>query len=346
MNPEDIAVAWNGLPAYGAHLIQAARDRVGFNFPVIATRPDVPIQGMEAILKDNLRWVEAGQRHSWGDMGLPVPRLFVHTGWSYLHFVSLADEVRWRGGKVIGMFDNSWKANLRQWLGAAYFRMFLRRKYVEAWVPGKSGCQLARRIGFSPRNIREGLYGAKPEVFHSDVAINDRPKQILFVGRLIDRKGILELIQAFVELREQNPDWRLIVIGEGPHSEAVLGQRGVELKPFSQPDVIVSEMNRSRVLALPSREEHWGLVVHEACLCGCSLLLTKAVGAGADLVGSVNGVRVPKTSVSHLKQALAHFYQRSAPEWALAQNESRHLAENFGPYRWADEVEDLLACYD
>ena len=32
-------------------------------------------------------------------------------------------------------------------------------------------------------------------------------------------------------------------------------------------------MNQSKVFALASREEHWGLVVHEAALCGCALLL-------------------------------------------------------------------------
>ena len=56
-----IAVAWNGLPAYAAHLLREARDETGIRFTVIATRPDVPIQGMDEILGSDLCWVDRGE---------------------------------------------------------------------------------------------------------------------------------------------------------------------------------------------------------------------------------------------------------------------------------------------
>lgn len=346
MKAEHIAVAWNGLPAYGAHLIQGARLRVGYDFPVIGTRPDVPIWGMEKILNENLYWVKADQIHSWEELGLNVPRLFIHTGWGYAHFISLANEVRAQGGKVVGLFDNSWKGTLRQYIGVAYFRTFLRRKYIGAWVPGGSGRRLASRLGFSPQAIREGLYGANPEIFTYQVPIDQRPKSILFVGRLIDRKGILELVNAFGELRDQHPEWSLVVIGDGPYRDKIEGKKGVKVHPFSQPDVIAQEMNQARVLALPSREEHWGLVVHEAALCGCGLLLTQAVGAGEDLVGSTNGIRIANTSTSEVKETLLRIYNLNPSAWIRASEESVDLARNFGPSRWADEFEKLLESHE
>ncbi|MDQ8195587.1 glycosyltransferase [Coraliomargarita sp. SDUM461004] len=337
-----IAVAWNGLPAYGAHLVKAARIRLGYDFPVVGTRPDVPIEGMEHILGGGLYWVEENCRHSWAELGLEVPRLFVHTGWRYPHFVSLADEVRAAGGKVVGMFDNSWKGNVRQWVGAVYFRLFLRHKFSAAWVPGLSGRKLARRIGVHSQRIHEGLYGANPNVFQCKVPICERPKKILFVGRLIDRKGIVELLSAFEVLRTEHPDWQLEVIGNGPHAELLQGREGVNVKPFCQPDRIAIAMNEARVLALPSHEEHWGLVVHEAALCGCALLLTQAVGAGADLVRSQNGICVAKTSVEQLKQGLEHVYAWAPEQWTQASELSVDLAQDFGPVRWADEMSEFV----
>lgn len=293
-------------------------------------------------LRDNLYWVEANKRHSWAAIGLEVPRLFIHTGWRYPHFVSLADEVRAKGGKVIGMFDNSWKNNFRQRVGALYFRAFLRRKFAEVWVPGQSGARLARCIGFPSEEIRQGLYGASQDVFQNRVPINKRAKRILFVGRLIDRKGIIELATAFEQLRRDRPEWALTIIGNGPH-DAVLEERdGIELYPFSQPERVADLMNDSRVLALPSREEHWGLVVHEAALCGCGLLLTKAVGAGEDLVGLANGERVQQTDVAHLKKALKRFYSLAPYDWAKAEAESLDLSKAFGPRRWVEELQGIL----
>lgn len=338
MKPTEIAVAWNGLPAYGAHLIQAARERVGFAFPVIGTPPDVPIEGMEDILGDELYWVAPDVKHCWSDLGIEVPRLFVHTGWGYLHFVSLADEVRASGGLVVGMFDNCWKGNLRQWIGAWYFRLFLRRKYAEAWVPGKSGERLARRIGFRASEIRKGLYGANPTTFCNRVPINKRAKQVLFVGRLIARKGLVELVTAFEQLRSAYPEWSLVVVGNGPHEEFIRSNKSIEYYPFAQPEQIAEFMNNSRILALPSREEHWGLVVHEAALCGCGLLLTQAVGAAADLVGAQNGFLAPNTRVSALVEALETFYRLSEEQWEGVEEESLELSKNFGPQRWAEEL--------
>ena len=37
-------------------------------------------------------------------------------------------------------------------------------------------------------------------------------------------------------------------------------------------------MNSSKCLILPSFEEHWGVVVHEATSCGCLLILSDKVG--------------------------------------------------------------------
>ena len=337
-----IVVGWNGLPAYGAKLIQAAREDLECAFPVLGTKPDVPIQGMEQILGDELVWLKPARRYTWAELSLDVPDLFIHTGWGYPHFISLADEVRSHGGKVVGMFDNCWKGDFRQLLGGLYFRIFMRKKYHAAWVPGQSGLRLARYLGFKAPSIYTGMYGSSDEIFNAVVPMSEREKQILFVGRLDHRKGILELLEAYTRVRAHYPDWKFVVVGNGPLACEVEGFDGIELLPFQQPEAIAALMNRSRIFALASREEHWGLVVHEAALCGCALLLQANIGAVPDLSTSGNSVLFSETAASEIEVAMSEIFEWSEMDFNRASSSSLELAGGFGPTRWARQFKQII----
>ena len=342
MGSPSIVVGWNGLPAYGARLIQAGRDHLGVQFPVLGTKPDVPIDGMEEILGDGLKWLEAGRSYSWGQLKMPVPELFIHTGWGYSHFNSLADEVRANGGKVVGMFDNCWKPTLRQFIGSIYFRMFLRRKYFAAWVPGKSGKRLAKQLGFGVKRVFVGMYGSSSEVFSNKVPMSKRKKQVLFVGRLIHRKGVVELAQAFSRIHEEFPDWSLLIVGEGECKVEVDQLKGVKVLPFKQPEEISRLMNQSRVFALASREEHWGLVVHEAALSGCALMLQAQIGAAADFASEENAVLFARTNQEDMVSAFREIFQWPAPKFVQASHESQQVASAFGLEKWSKQLEKIV----
>lgn len=337
-----IVVGWNGLPAYGSKLIQAGRDHLGVQFPVLGTRPDVPTEGMEDVLGEGLIWLNAGRRYSWKELSLPVPDLFIHTGWKYPHFISLADEVRANGGKIVGMFDNCWKLTPRQFIGSIYFRIFLRRKYFAAWVPGKSGKRLANQLGFGVKRVFVGMYGSSSEVFSNKVPMSKRKKQILFVGRLINRKGILELVEAFRQLSGQFSEWDLLLVGDGDLKQQISLSDKIKVMPFQQPSKVAELMNESRIFALASREEHWGLVVHEASLCGCALLIQQQIGAAFDLAQQGNAVVFKKTNISLIKEAFLKILNWSELEYENANTASVGLASHFGPDVWARALEDII----
>jgi glycosyltransferase involved in cell wall biosynthesis len=101
--------------------------------------------------------------------------------------------------------------------------------------------------------------------------------------------------------------------------------------PFLPPEVVAERMRQSRFLVLPSHEEHWGLVVHEAALSGCGLILSSAIGSSADLLSRDNGYSFPAGDEPALYQSL--FEAAMTPPNRLEQMsaESMRLARDFGP---------------
>jgi len=70
----------------------------------------------------------------------------------------------------------------------------------------------------------------------------------------------------------------------------------------------------ARSLAVPSRDEPWGVVVNEALACGTPVVATTAVGAAEDLIrDGVDGRIVPVGDVRALASALAEELPRVDP---------------------------------
>ena len=109
---------------------------------------------------------------------------------------------------------------------------------------------------------------------------------ILYVGQMVDRKGVLDLIEAFRMVDRK--DVGLMLLGSGPKCEEYKEQaRGLE-NVYWFGYVQSKEMGRflaaADVLVMPSYLEPWGLVVNEAMAAGVPVLSTTCSGATTDLV--------------------------------------------------------------
>jgi glycosyltransferase involved in cell wall biosynthesis len=337
-----IAIAWNGLPFYAACLIRAGIEKVGEPVTVIGSKPDVPIAGMEEVLGQKIHWMDSSQPCTWSSLNLAIPEIFFHTGWSYLGFNELAEEVRRAGGKVVSMVDNCWKNSIRQWIGAIIFRLKYKKCFSAVWVPGRSGQKLCRFLGMPEHRVYQGMYGADPTIFSPGVSLSKRPKQFLFVGQFIHRKGLDILVEAFQQFQTEFPDWKLYVIGRGS-LEPLLKSAGIVVQDFQQPPQVAQIMQKSRALILPSYEEHWGLVVHEAALCGCSLILSDQVGSSWDLIGDNNGHTFRSGSSNALYRAMVRCHASTESELHLALNDSLQLSSKFSPRIWAETFINIIA---
>lgn len=336
----DLAFSWNGLPQYAARLLAAAGREFGRSFPVIGSRPAVPVGGMEEALGWPAHWLDATRPVSWQDLGLSVPGVFFQSGWAYPAFNALGDEVRAAGGKVCLLMDNNWRGDFRQWLGAPWFRLCQRRKFAAILVPGKSGRRLARWYGMDERLIHEGMYGADPALFHDGPPLVERPKRVLFVGQYIDRKGCVPLARAFARVAHRLPDWELCLYGSGPLQSAIPSHPRIKVHGFIQPEQLGSLYRQARIFALPSFSEAWGVVVHEAALSGCQLLLSDAIGSAEDFATPANARLFRPGDEAGLAAALIDL--ATSPDLGAAQAASLTAAESHGPAVFARRVGEII----
>lgn len=349
MKPDDpslmpsIAFSWDGLPQYGARFIRAAVDRLGQKCVVVGSRPLVPVRGMEQVLGQPIHWVERDRPVRWQDIGLAAPDIFFQAGWSYPHFTTLGCETKASGGYVIGQSDANWRGDFRQLvLGPLAFRALHRRRFDAMIVPGRQGERLMTYFGMPVSRVRQGSYGADPSLFNGGGSLEKRSKSFLYVGQFIARKNVLGLACAFKRFSELRPGWTLRLIGCGEQRDLIPADPRIIVEDFVQPEELVARYREARFFVLPSLREAWGLVVHEAALCGCGLILSDAIGSADDLSTSRNSVRFRAGDDDSLVRALVDAADRDATWLAAAEAESRTLSSFFGPQRFAAEVANLV----
>lgn len=116
-----------------------------------------------------------------------------------------------------------------------------------------------------------------------DRVTNGAVRTLLFLSRLHPTKGLDNLLQAWRELENAHPDWRLVVAGRGeaPHVRAV-EQLAIELKlqriDFPGPlygDVKARAYRQADVFVLPTHSENFGMVVAEALAHGCPAVVSR-----------------------------------------------------------------------
>jgi glycosyltransferase involved in cell wall biosynthesis len=139
------------------------------------------------------------------------------------------------------------------------------------------------------------LHGAHPEAiqvvrngidFHEirKAPVSSRGSDVIFVGRLIGDKKVDELLQAIYLLSKSMAGIKCFVIGDGPERpnlEALSSELGLEANVefvgfLEDHKDVYAMMKASRVLALPSEREGFGMVVPEANACGLPVVVADA----------------------------------------------------------------------
>lgn len=132
---------------------------------------------------------------------------------------------------------------------------------------------------------------------------------VLAVGRLVEEKGHLDLVEAMALLRRSRPDARLVLVGDGPGRDA-LSRRAAELgvplraEGAVAVDGLDAAYAESDVVAVPSHREGFGLVAAEALARGRPVVATAVGGLTVLVQDGLTGWTVPPHEPAALAVAL------------------------------------------
>jgi alpha-maltose-1-phosphate synthase len=193
--------------------------------------------------------------------------------------------------------------------------------------------------------IRVVNYGAPPVQPAREVHRGTNATlKVLFVGALIQRKGIGYLLSAIDKLGSQV---ELTLIGTRFAANARVDAacrrwRWFETIPYDQ---VLEVMKRSDVLVLPSLSEAFGLVVTEALSCGVPVLITSNVGAADLVTDGREGFIVPICSSDAIAERLDTLHRDRDLLGAMSQAARATAAANsWTVYRsqWASALRGAL----
>jgi glycosyltransferase involved in cell wall biosynthesis len=333
-----VCIAWEGLPFYACRIIRAFREKAtGASVHVITQLESTPYASRLAHLGTQFQECRSDDPAlSWSKFDLPIPQCFFVSSWNHRGYNALAREVKRSGGSVVLMSDNIFHGSLKQWLGAIYFRLCLRRRFDAAIVPGIRSRQFLHFLGMPKGAIRTGFYAADPAIFKDD----DRQKngEFVFVGQFIERKGIKELVPAAKRLGILH---RTSFYGDGNLREWMVGE-GCRVHGFMQPEELAEVLRSVSTLLLPSRLDHWGVALHEGALAGCALIASDKTGAAFDLINNrKNGCVSRSGSTASLEASLKWMLDRSSQWFENARRLSYQNAMAFTPQKCASITEEI-----
>ncbi len=171
---------------------------------------------------------------------------------------------------------------------------------------------------------------------------------VLFVGRLDERKGFAVTVAAFALLAPRRPDLRLIVVGDGPERGAVeslptlVRSRVTMLGSVANRDLPPYETACDLYLGTSVGGESFGYVLVEAMAAGLPVVASRIPGYDEVLRDGVEGLLVPPRDPASVAAAVGKILDD--PDLATAMSAAgRERARSFDWRVVAARIEELYA---
>jgi glycosyltransferase involved in cell wall biosynthesis len=201
----------------------------------------------------------------------------------------------------------------------------------------------ALAAGLPPERIFVRRIGINPHSFvPAGLPVSQRGPNILFLGRLVEKKGAAFLLSAFEALRRIMPTAQLVIAGDGPEhtllASRAAGIGGVRFTGSFSHSQAQALLAAARVLCLPSITAASGdaeglpLVILEAQASGVPVVTSARGGAEEGILDGVTGYAFAERDVAAMTarlhelltdDILAERFAAAAPPFIAAQHDVR-----------------------
>ena len=223
------------------------------------------------------------------------------------------------GAPVVFTYHTKFDVDIERAVGEG----FLKKETIRAMISNISACDevwvVSEGAGLNLRSLGyEGEYHvmtngvdfpcgmSTPEQVRSAVAGYDLPENVpmfLFVGRLMNYKGLPLIMDAMKILDEGGMDFRMVFVGGGADADGLkekAEEYGISSKvlftgPVHDREVLRAINTRADLFLFPSTYDTNGIVVREAAACGLASVLIEGSCAAEGITHARNGYLIDET---------------------------------------------------
>jgi len=191
---------------------------------------------------------------------------------------------------------------------------------------------------FSRREVARGNLGAGDSLVAGIIA------------RLSDVKGHIFLLRAMALIRENFPNAKLLIIGEGKTKNALLKEidnLGIKDNVLLIPEAKNTQemLSAMDVFVMPSLQEGLGLSLMEAMAQGLAVVGSSVGGIKSLIRDNENGLLIEPADTGGLSQAIIKLFKDPQMRANLGRNARKYICENFSKEKMAEDTERFYKKY-
>lgn len=211
--------------------------------------------------------------------------------------------------------------------------------------------QRAIEYGLPKEKIRTIYSGIDLDKFPvTEIPMIKRPLKILFVGRLIEKKGIMYLLKAFKEVLKEIPQAKLVIAGNGKlfgeaQDFSVQNNLQVEFLGAITHAEVQNELQTTRIFCLPSicakngNREGLPNVIKEAQLSGIPVVTSAFGGKTEGIIDGVTGFSFMEKDILTLKGYLIKLLKDDLLSQSMAEKAVAFARERFDMKKCTSNLE-------
>ena len=205
--------------------------------------------------------------------------------------------------------------------------------------------------GFPSHKVKQHYIGIDLDFFNPIIR-SDRNPIILFVARLVEKKGCEYLIRAMNEVQKVDRSLKLVIVGDGPlrtqlESQARRSLRNYEFLGVQSPESVRELMSRSKLFCVPSitaesgDAEAFGMVFAEAQAMGLPVVSFNSGGISEVVIHGKTGFLASERNWEELAHYIITISSRR-DLWTKFSTSGRQIIErNFNLEKQNRELEDI-----
>ncbi|RYD52862.1 MAG: glycosyltransferase family 1 protein [Sphingobacteriales bacterium] len=161
-----------------------------------------------------------------------------------------------------------------------------------------------------------------------------QPKQVMFTGSLLAKKGIFELMKAWNRVSEQQPEAQLMVYGKGAISElqqllTAQAQETVFFKGHVSREEVLAAWKEASIAALPSYAEAFAIAPLEAMANGVATVYSVRTSGTELIENGVDGLLIEPSDTIALADALVLLLENPELRQQMARKGQEKIARQY-----------------